>query len=93
MRSIGFQVTRYGLPISQVALRDGIDTGIQYSQYFETYEALVAAGLDLWRYERGDYDTKFLARVVAWHRAHKMVRQHSEQAVTQHLKRKAKRRR
>lgn len=79
---------RNGKPIQKVGLRDAVDTGIQYNLYFETYEAVVAAGLDLERYERGGYDASFVARVVAWHRAHKMIEQHSEQAVAQHMKRK-----
>lgn len=71
-----------------MSLRDAVDTGIRYSQYFEAYEAIVAAGLDLEKYEKGEYDHGFLARVIAWHRGHVMVRQHSEDAVNRRMRRK-----
>lgn len=69
-------------------MRYTIDPGIEYAPSFAEWEAAVAAGLDLWQWETGQYPVWFRARVLAWHRLHGLVRLHTQDAV----ERKARRR-
>jgi len=73
-------VLRYGTPIEEAPVRHRLPSGITYSGAFEEYEACVAAGLDLQRWEEGSYAPRFKARVIAWHRLHGLVEGHIEDA-------------
>ena len=46
------------------------------------YEAVVAAGLDLWEWEQGNYPMYFRANVLAWHRNHILKDIHSQDVVS-----------
>lgn len=54
--------------------------GITYDQSFDEAEAIVAAGLDLERYYLGMYSGKFVGFVLSWHRNHKLVQIHIDDA-------------
>lgn len=82
---------RHGNPIQNYPLRDKVHHGITFSLAFEEYEACVAAGLDLGKWESGEYEQPFKAKVVAWYRLHHLVRSHTSEATDRHLARKAKR--
>jgi hypothetical protein len=47
---------------------------------FTGWEAAIAAGLDILRWYNRDYPRSFMAKVVAWHKLHTLVRIHSEEA-------------
>ena len=88
MRRTPFQVTRNGEPILSYPLKGGIDTGIRYSSYFEGWQACIAAGLDIERWQLGGYERGLMASTVAWYRLSKAVEQHSEAAVAAKAKAK-----
>ena len=56
------------------------------------YQACVAAGLDLWAWEQGDYPPWFKANVLVWYQRDQLVKQHREDARAQAAKRKLRRR-
>lgn len=67
------------------------------------YEACVAAGLDLWRWEQPEaydedghlisgYPMWFRANVLAWHRMRELKRTHSDDAVSTHMEKQRKQR-
>ena len=85
-------MTRHGEPIEDLALRDAVETGIQYGMAFEGIRACVWAGLDLERWEVNRYDSSFMARVVAAYRLDGMIEQHSRQAQAAAAKKKGPRR-
>lgn len=70
---------------------DSINPNIQYSLDFEGYEAAVEAGLDLQRWEEGNYPPHFMAKTIAWYRNHNALKQHMEDAVARVMKQRAKR--
>lgn len=65
-----------------------MDAGISYNFSFAEWEAGTAAGLDMWRWEMGGYPKPFRARVMAWHRLHKLVTTHVEAAVSEKAKKR-----
>ena len=78
-----FSVTRGGIPIEQVSLRNASEfanAGISYSLEFEAWEAATTAGLDMWRWEKDRYPRPFKMRVLAWHRLHNLVALHQQDA-------------
>ena len=58
----------------------------------EQWEAATAAGLDLDKWERGQYTRKFMARTVAWYRLHGLVEMHKSDAVAAKMEADAKKR-
>lgn len=76
-----FAVTRSGLPIDEYPIRGTVNPRIQYSQGFGEWEACVAAGLDLDKWENGLYAVDFKCRVLAWHRLHNLVQLHTADAI------------
>lgn len=60
-----------------------MDAGIKYSEQFQGYEACIAAGLDLWRWEQGLYTPQFRAKVMVWKDMHDLVEMHTNDAVAQ----------
>lgn len=77
-----FDVRRGGIPIQEMPLRHGVNPNISYSLSFLGFEAASAAGLDLWQWENGGYDTKFMARVIAWYKLHNLVEAHAKDAAS-----------
>jgi len=55
------------------------------------YEACVACGLDLWMWESCEYPHWFKARVVGYHNMSKLVKMHSEDALSEKMKQKERR--
>ncbi len=70
----------------------GVNTGIRYSLSFEQYEAVKAAGLDLWKWENNEYPKWFKAKVIAHHRLTGLIENNRNDAVAKDAKRKAKKR-
>ncbi len=54
--------------------------------YYEAWCAAVEAGLDLERWDRGEYDRGFMERTIAWHRRRNQIRQHEEDAVSRAMR-------
>ncbi len=84
-------MTRFGEPISQYLIKNPVDTGIQFTFAFEEFEACIAAGLDLDKWNNGLYPTELKAQVIAWHRLHNMVDTHTKAAVADKSERLAAR--
>lgn len=74
-------MTRRGTPLERYPLKGGVNTGIEDSAPFAEYEAAVAAGLDLWKWETGQYPVWFRANVLAWHYYHVLKPMHVADAV------------
>jgi len=79
-------VTRRGIPLEQYPLKGAVNTGIEESAPFAEYEAAVAAGLDLWKWELGQYPGWFRANVLAWHFYHTQKPQHIDDALSRAVK-------
>ncbi len=79
-----FKVSRYGLPIEQVAVSKSVSTGITYDSIaFPLWEAAIAAGATLDELARLDsFPVKFQARLIAWHQKHELVAMHRQDAAT-----------
>jgi len=75
-----FKVTRHGTPIDQYALKNAVNTGISYSLHFESWQACIAAGLDIERWENAGYPPQLMSSVVAWYRLSGLVQTHSRDA-------------
>ncbi len=84
-------MTRGGWPIQARAVKNAVNPNIDYSLDFATYEALVVSGLDLWKYERGEYESWFIERVIAWHTLHNQVQLHTQDAKNKKMEHKQKR--
>ena len=54
------------------------------------WEAAHAAGLDLNKWEEGEYSPSFKAKVIAWHSRHVELDLHRQDAVARAAARKAK---
>lgn len=81
-------MTRSGNPIEQHGLKDAVSTGISYSQQYEIYASLKAAGLDLWKYEQGLYPPWFVANVLVHWRMSKLIGVHEQDAIARKVKKK-----
>ena len=84
-----FQVTRNGLPIEDLRIKDAVDPHISFSMSFLEWEAAVAAGAsreELYKWETRGYPKSFMARVVAWYQYHCLVKTHQEDAARPHGK-------
>ena len=77
-------MTRNQQPIANARIRGAKSSGIQFSIEFEGWEAAIAAGAtieELYKWYGGEYPRKFMAHVIQWHRSHKLVRAHEQDAV------------
>jgi hypothetical protein len=81
-----FQVSKNGIPIRDAYLKDAINPGISYSMQYTEWEACVAAGLDLYRWEHRGYPKRFMAKVVAFHNLRNLVEAHVENAKAKAMK-------
>ena len=64
--------------------------GISYKPAFGEWEAATSAGLDMYEWETGKYPTWFMARVLSWHKLHRLVEVHTQDAVNAKMNRKMK---
>lgn len=62
-------------------MKNSVLTGIELSPLMQEWEAAHAAGLNLYDWESGKYDTGFKARVIAWHSRHTELDLHRQDAV------------
>lgn len=83
-----FRIARNGSPIELYPLGKAVKTGISFSPAFEQWQAATAAGLDMWKWESGEYPKWFMAKVVAWHRGHVQVNNHTQDALANSVKKK-----
>lgn len=83
-------MTRHGQPIQDSSLRNRLQHGISQSARFEQWEACIAAGLDIARWDAGEYDASLMARTVAWYRLHSAVSAHVQDAAVEHQKAQAR---
>ena len=67
-----------------------VDARITTSASYGIWEAVVTCGLDLWKYEQGEYPPQFIAKVLAWHELNGLVKAHQEEAGQEAAERKAK---
>jgi hypothetical protein len=67
-----------------------VDAQISHSLSYISWQAAVAAGLDLYKWWRGEYPVRFQAKVIAWYQLRNLVRLHQEQAVADRQKREIK---
>ncbi len=84
-------MTRHGEPIGQYYISDTINPGIHYSDTYAIWDAAVAAGATLEELEKiqgGDYSSKFLAQLIAWHAGYKGINSNVEDAKAQNSKSK-----
>lgn len=79
---------RYGDPIQTAGVRHRLSHGITYSARFEQFAAAAKAGLDLGRWQAGDYDRGLMAQVVAWYRLEGLIDAHLEDARSRDLARR-----
>ena len=84
-------MTRHDQPIQKATIRNRLHHGVEYSSRFEEWEACIEAGLDIERWENGEYENSFKAYVIAWHRLHNMVDTHVQDAAMTESKRRSKR--
>jgi hypothetical protein len=75
------------VPVEEYPLSQTIKTQIEMSQPMAEWEAAYAARLDLYRWERNEYDADFKARVLAWHSRHIELELHRQDAVSRAAKR------
>jgi hypothetical protein len=86
-------VTRHGNPISKLSIRNKLHHGITYSSRFEEWEACIAAGLSIDKWEENEYSNRLKGYVIAWYRVHNMIESHVQDASIDRAKRDAKRKR
>lgn len=80
-------MTRHGIPIDEVSIRRGVETGISYSLRYSEWDACVSCNLDLWAWETNMYPKWFKEYVVAFHNLRRTVSLHTEDAVAQQSER------
>ncbi len=68
------------MAIRDAPLKRGVNAGVKYGLHFAGIDACVAAGLDVWTWENGGYPTKFMERMMAWHRLKGLISVHIEDA-------------
>ena len=76
-----FDVKVDGVPIKQVPVRNGVNTGVTYSMEFQEWEAATEANLNLWDWYCGLYSNLFKAKVVAWYQNHREIQTHVQDKV------------
>lgn len=86
-----FRITRHNEPIAGYPVVDSVYTGINHSIYFELWDSMVMAGAtidELERMDRGEYDRKFLAKIIAYRRGKLEIERHSQDAVSRDMKKR-----
>jgi hypothetical protein len=75
-------------------IKNPLKTNISYARTFEEFEACVAAGMDVERWEdmrpEVTYSRELKAKVIAWYRLRGMIEAHTGDAQIEHLRNKGK---
>ena len=71
-------------------IRNSVRAGITYSLFYEEYDACIAAGLDVEKWEYGLYSRDFKERIIAWHQLSSLITAHSSDAEIEQSKKNAK---
>lgn len=82
------------MPIGEASLRRGVNTGISYAPEYEVWNAAIEAGATLTELEKlyaGGYSSRFLAKLLAWHRARGLIETHTNDAIQKASEAKIKR--
>ncbi len=72
---------RNGTPIQNAELKNPgsfPSSGITYEMKFESWDACVQSGLDLWMWYKYEYPVEFMTQVVAFHRLKSFQRMHQQ---------------
>ena len=83
-------MTRHDVPIADAYIKGAVNSGIKFKMEFEGWEAAVAAGAtldELYKWYDGKYDRMFKAHVIQWHRDHKLIKAHEQDATRPKKKR------
>jgi len=85
-----FRVSRFGIPIEQVHIRDSVNTNIVYeSVTFQLWEAAISAGATLDELTKLDtYPKAFQAKLIAWFEKHNLVKTHRQAAAAEAAKKR-----
>ena len=71
---------RNDVPIEEVVIGGAVNPGISYSQGFAEWEACIAAGLDIEKWESGEYSVRLREKAIAWHKLHNLVEVNAQDA-------------
>lgn len=91
-----FPISRNGELIHHATPKRTIDTGLHFLGVpgmvtpYEEWDAAVGAGLDLWKWEQGEYSRDFMVRVVAFNQQRRAVELNSNDAVQAKMEADAK---
>lgn len=84
-------MTRNKVPLKQVPLEAGVQTGLNYPLYFEEIESCIAAGLNPYEWMfTSKYPTRFKNQIIAWARTKRRIEGHVNDAQNKDMKRKNK---
>ena len=72
-------MTRHDVPIADAYIKGAVNSGIKFKMEFEGWEAAVAAGATL--------DELYKWYVIQWHRDHKLIKAHEQDATRPKKKR------
>ena len=81
---------RRGIPIHEVQLKDSVDAQITFSMGYAEWDACLAAGLNLWTWESGDYPMWFKKRVMAFVGLYRLIEAHVEDARAAYMEKESK---
>ena len=82
MRWHPFQVTRNNEPIGSYPLKNAVNTGLSWSNAYSEIDAVIAAGLSLEKYLKGEYDVRTIEYAIAWHATSRQIQSHQNDAVS-----------
>lgn len=85
-----FAVRNRGEDIWNAPLPTDARSSITTGEAFQQWEAVTGAGLNLWEWEQGRYPTRFMARVVAFHRLQGLIAAHQQEDARREAERKSK---
>ena len=75
-------VTRNGIPLDRHPLKESVQTNIIQTEPYSEYDACIGAGLDVWKWEQGEYPVWFKANVMVWYSFHNMKDAHVQDATS-----------
>ncbi len=73
-------------------MRHTVATDIELSPALLEWEAAHAAGVDLWKWDNGEYGSQFQAKVIAWYTRHKELELHRQDAVQRAMEQQQRKR-
>lgn len=86
-------MTRHGLEITEVRLKQTLNVNIERSNELMLWEAAIAAGATLDELEKIDnreYSKRFLSRLMVWYERHMLHKAHVSEAESEYIKKKSK---